>query len=138
MSDFPPQSPLSDQLRDRIGARRVRVAVFLTYEFDPAFFEAEILQTLFDHDWSRNRRVALAQAEDVLRQVDHIAVYYDQRGIPQEASSANLDYRRFGLNRPGGVFPPKNVILLLDQDDETQKSSSLLLLTTSANLTRSG
>ncbi|MBN9657049.1 MAG: hypothetical protein J0H49_02670 [Acidobacteria bacterium] len=138
MSDLPPQSPLSDQLRDRIGARRVRVAVFLTYEFDPAFFETEILQTLFDHDWSRNRNVALAQAEDVLRQVDHLAVYYDQRGIPPAASSASLDYRRFGVDRPGGVFHPKNVLLLLDQDDETQKSLSLLVLTTSANLTRSG
>jgi hypothetical protein len=138
VSDLPPQSPLSDQLRDRIGARRVRVAVFLTYEFDPAFFEAEILQTLFDHDWSRNRNVALAQAEDVLRQVDHLAVYYDQRGIPPAASSASLDYRRFGVDRPGGVFHPKNVLLLLGQDDETQKSSSLLVLTTSANLTRSG
>ena len=96
MNTLPPQSPLSDQLRDRIGKRRVRVAVFLTYQFDPGFFETEVLQTLFDYDWSRNRRVALAQAEDMLRQVDHIAVYYDQRGISETATSASLDYRRFG------------------------------------------
>jgi hypothetical protein len=138
MNHLPPQSPLSDQLRDRIGKRRVRVAVFFTYQFDPAFFETEVLQTLFDHDWSRNRRVALAQAEDVLRKVEHLAVYYDLRGIPETASSASLDYRRFGLSRPGGVFHPKNILLLLEDEDESQKSTSLLLVTTSANLTRAG
>lgn len=138
MNTLPPQSPLSDQLRDRIGKRRVRVAVFFTYQFDPAFFETEVLQTLFDHDWSRNRRVALAQAEDVLRKVEHLAVYYDLRGIPETASSASLDYRRFGLSRPGGVFHPKNILLLLEDEDESQKSTSLLLVTTSANLTRAG
>ena len=138
MNQLPPQSPLSDQLRDRIGKRRVRVAVFFTYQFDPAFFETEVLQTLFDHDWSRNRRVALAQAEDVLRKVEHLAVYYDLRGIPETASSSSLDYRRFGLSRPGGVFHPKNILLLLEDEDESQKSTSLLLVTTSANLTRAG
>jgi hypothetical protein len=138
VNNLPPQLPLSDQLRDRIGKRRVRVAVFFTYQFDPAFFETEVLQTLFDHDWSRNRRVALAQAEDVLRKVEHLAVYYDLRGIPETASSASLDYRRFGLSRPGGVFHPKNILLLLEDDDESQKSTSLLLVTTSANLTRGG
>lgn len=138
MSSLPLQSPLSDQLRDCIGRRHVRVAVFFTYQFDPAFFEMEVLQALFDHDWSRNRRVALAQAEDVLRKVEHLAVYYDLRGIPESASSASLDYRRFGLSRPGGVFHPKNILLLLDEEDDTQKSSSLLVVTTSANLTRAG
>lgn len=137
MNNLPPQSPLSDQLRDRIGKRRVRVAVFLTYQFDPGFFETEVLQTLFDYDWSRNRRVALAQAEDILRQVDHIAVYYDQRGISETATSASLDYRRFGIVRHGGVFHPKNIFLLLE-DHGAQSPLSLLLVTGSANLTRSG
>jgi hypothetical protein len=58
--------------------------------------------------------------------------------MPEAAASASLDYRRFGLSRPGGVFHPKNILLLLDDEDEAQRSSSLLLLTTSANLTRSG
>jgi len=138
VNNLPLQSPLSEQLRDRIGKRRVRLAVFFTYMFDPGFFETEVIQTLFDHDWSRNRRVALAQAEDVLRKVEHLAVYYDLRGIPETVSSATLDYRRFGLSRPGGVFHPKNILLLLEEEDEAQKSSSLLLVTTSANLTQAG
>ena len=138
MNGLPPQAPLSDQLRDRIGKRRVRVAVFLTYQFDPGFFETEVLQTLFDYDWSRNRRVALAQAEDVLRQVDHITVYYDIRGIPESASAASLDYRRIGVIRPGGVFHPKNILLLLEDAAEPEESLNLLLVTTSANLTRAG
>jgi len=70
--------------------------------------------------------------------VEHLAVYYDLRGIPETASSASLDYRRFALSRPGGVFHPKNILLLLEDEDESQKSTSLLLVTTSANLTRAG
>ncbi len=137
MANTPKPLPLSDELRRRIGRRKVRVAVFLTYEFEPSFFETEVIQTLFDCDWSRNPRVALAQAEDVLRKVDQVAVYYDVRALVGTESAA-LDYRRFGACRPGGVFHPKNIILLLEEDTEFFRGSSLLLITTSANLTQSG
>lgn len=129
---------LSEQLRDNIGSRRVKSAVFLTYEFDPEFFELHVLPQLFDRGFSPNPRVSMLQAEDAIREEIDIAVYYDRRGLVPEAGSASLDYRRIDVSRKDGVFHSKNILLLLEEGEEEGPTESLLIVTTSANLTRSG
>lgn len=137
MSATIPQSVLSDALQEAINGRRVKAAVFLTFQFDPAFFEEEVLPQLFTQSFSHVAKVRLLQLEEALRQVDHVAVYYDRRGLG-DAQAARLDYRRIGLARPTGFFHPKNILLLVENRDKEQTWESLLFATLSANLTRSG
>ena len=52
-----PMAVLSRRLGDAIDGRRLRVGVFTTYSFDPAFFELQVLPLLFhDHSFSQPDR----------------------------------------------------------------------------------
>ena len=62
-----PHGILSEALQERIGSRRLKAAVFLTYEFDPAFFEEEVLSVFLDVPLSHSPTVRLLQLDDVLR-----------------------------------------------------------------------
>ena len=48
---------LSDSIQKAINKRKVKAAVFLTFRFDPGFFEEEILPLLFDSSFSHNEKV---------------------------------------------------------------------------------
>jgi len=133
-----PESVLSDALHDAIADRRVKAAVFLTFQLDPAFFEEEILPLLFTQSFSHVAKVRLLQLEEALRTVEHVVVYYDRQGLTSDARPAHLDYRRFGLTRSTGYFHPKNILILLENQEKDQTWESLLFITLSANLTRAG
>ncbi len=139
MSDKIPQQVLSEVLRDAIGNRRVKVAVFLTFQFDPGFFEEEILPLLFEQSFSHIPKLRLLQLEEaMIRNVDEMAVYYDRWALTANGQPARLDYRRVGLARSTGYFHPKNILLLLENREDEATRDSLLAATLSANLTRSG
>jgi hypothetical protein len=55
-----PHAPLADALEKQIGDRRLVSAVFLSYKFEPSFFEQEVLPVLFDVSFSHAaaRRIA--------------------------------------------------------------------------------
>ena len=72
----------------------MRSAVFTTFNFDPGFFELQVLPLLFSQSFSQVDKVRLLQLEDALRDVDHLAVYYDRGALSQDAEPARLDYRR--------------------------------------------
>jgi len=133
-----PESVLSDALVEAISRRRVKAAVFLTFQFDPGFFEDDILPYLFDQSFSHVPELRRVQMEEALRGLKHLAVYYDRRGLTAEAKPARLDYRRIGLLRHKGCFHPKNIFLLVENHDRDKTWDSLLFVTLSANLTRSG
>ena len=67
MADAIPHSVLSEQLQERIGGRRLVAAVFLSFQFDPGFFEQEILPVLLDVPVSHARLIRLLQLDDSLR-----------------------------------------------------------------------
>lgn len=145
MSGRLPTAVLSQSLADAVGGRRVRAAVFTTYCFDPGFFELNVLPLLFDQSFSQADKLRLIQLEDALREVDHLAVYYDRCALSQDAEPARLDYRRIDVRRHTGVFHPKLVLLLVearpepDGDDEGEPpAQSLIVAALSANLTRAG
>ncbi len=133
-----PQQVLSDTMRRAFGSRTVSAAVFLTFRFEPAFFEAEVLPLLFDRVFSHAEKVRLAQLEELLPKVK-LAVYFDRNGLETASGSARLDYRRIAVGRTTGYFHPKNIMLLVDEpQEEGETLRSLLLVTLSANLTRAG
>ncbi|MHC2400966.1 hypothetical protein ACVMGC_005510 [Bradyrhizobium barranii subsp. barranii] len=138
-----PHAPLSDALQSLIGGRRLVSAVFLTFKFDPAFFEQEILPVLFDVPLSHAAAVRLVQLEDALRTIGgEVAVYYDAKGlITTGAASAKLDVRRVPIAHRTGIFHPKNVFLLLESlevEEDGSRERSLCAVSLSANLTRAG
>ena len=138
-----PQAVLSQQLGETIGERHIRSAVFTTFSFDPGFFELQVLPLLFHQSFSQVDKVRLLQLEDALREVDHLAVYYDRAALSQDAEPARLDYQRIDIRRATGAFHPKLAFLLLvdpegSHSSEEYSHQSLLVACMSANLSRAG
>ncbi len=141
MSEIP-HSGLSDRMQEVIGDRKVKAAVFLTFRFEPGFFEQEILPVFFDIGLSHVGKIRVVQMEGVLRDSHcDVAVYYDHNGLiaQGEYESARLDVRRFPVVQRA-IFHPKNVFLLVANpgDDNTPPTESLVVASLSANLTRAG
>ena len=140
-----PEAVLSRRLAEAVRGRRVRSAVFTTFNFDPGFFELQVLPLLFSQSFSQVDKVRLLQLEDALRGVDHLSVYYDRGALSQDAEPARLDYRRVDVRRATGVFHPKLAFLLVDEPEEpgddaheTHQYQSLVVACLSANLSRAG
>ncbi len=138
-----PEAVLSRRLSEAIRGRSVRSAVFTTFNFDPGFFELQVLPLLFSQSFSQVDKVKLLQLEDALRDVDHVAVYYDRRALSQDAEPARLDYGRIDVRRRTGVFHPKLAFILVDEpmesdDDAVAVYHSLVVACLSANLSRAG
>ena len=143
MNEAIPHAVLSDQITGQIKGRRLVAAVFLTFEFDPGFFEQEVLPVLLDVPLSQARVIRLVQLEDALRGcAGNIAVFYDADCLVQgDAGSARLDFRRIPVRHRTGVFHPKNILLLVEDreaDDTGHSAQALIVGAMSANLTRSG
>lgn len=142
MSDIP-HEVLSDHFQERMGGRRLLAAVFATYQFDPGFFEREILPVFLDVTLSHAAAIKLVQLEDTLRSLPgSIAVYYDVNGLVlTDDGAAKLDVRRIPMRVGTGLFHPKNIFALVEdvEPDETgAHPRTLLVAALSANLTRSG
>ena len=140
MSELP-QAQLSKAFEDALAGRRVHSAVFTTFQFDPEFFEHEVLPVFLDTPVSHVAAVRSVQLEDALRGVTGgVAVYYDPNGLVSAGGSAKLDVRRVPV-RVRGIFHAKNVLLLVDSRPEQEGAPverSLLVATLSANLTKAG
>jgi hypothetical protein len=133
---------LSEHFQKKMDGRRLVAALFLTFRFDPAFFEQEVLPVFLDIPLSHAAAIKLVQLEDALRAIPgSIAVYYDQNGLVPEVGSAKLDVKRIAVRHRTGIFHPKNVFMLVeevDADDDGNREKALLVASMSANLTRSG
>ena len=98
-----PRAVLSERFQQLLKEHRVRSAVFLTFRFEPGFFEQEILPAVLDLPASNAMAVRLVQLEDHLRsEMDHVAVYYDRGGLVVGSDSAKLDVRRIPITWPVG------------------------------------
>lgn len=138
-----PHAVLSDQLEGLLQGRRLVTAMFLTFRFDPGFFEIEVLPALLDVPLSHAVPIRRIQLEDALRQVAiPPAVYYDANGLHiGDECGAKLDIKRIPIRHPTGIFHPKNVFILVEDsepDDAGLRARTLLVVTLSANLTRAG
>ena len=134
MSEIP-RRVLSDEIQSVIGGRRLRAAVFLTFRFDPGFFEQEVLPIFFDISLSHVPEIRLINLAEALLKVDGVAVYYDRIGLEAGSRSSKLDVQRVAVSYPTGYFHPKNILLLVEDDE---KNTALIVATLSANLTRAG
>jgi len=139
MPAAPPSAVLSESFQKYLEGRRVKTAVFLTFGFDPAFFEQEILPVFLDIPLSQAAAVRLVQLEDELRRrLDHVAVYYDPRGLIASNEAPRLDVRRIPVAMRGGFFHPKNIFLITEPEDAEAGLATLIVATLSSNLTEAG
>lgn len=137
MSISIPTQALADALRDKIKGRRVEVALFTTFTFDPGFFEKEILPILFDQAFSDIPKIRLLLLEEALRDVKQVAVYYDRRHLIAKDPPV-LNVQRFPVTRGTGYFHPKLALILVEDAKNNPASRSLIVGVFSANLTQSG
>jgi len=141
MADIP-RKVLSEHFQNKMEGRRLVSALFLTYQFDPGFFEQEVLPVFLDIPLSHAAKIKLVQLEDALRSVPgEITVYYDWNGLCPNTGSARLDIKRIPVHHRTGIFHPKNVFLLVEDaepDEDGHRSRALLVSSLSANLTRAG
>lgn len=142
MAELPPHAVLSEQLEERLRGRRLIAAVFLTFRFDPEFFEQEVLPVFLEVPLSHASAVKLVQLEDALRSVPiGVAVYYDQNGLVPEAGPSKLDVKRIAVRHRTGIFHPKNLFALVEEteaDKDGHRARTLIVACLSANLTRAG
>lgn len=136
-----PRAVLSEALRERLESRHLIAAVFTTFEFEPGFFEGEILPVFFDEPLSNDAGVRRVQLDDLLRAMPRrIAVYYDRNGLRPSEQPAKLDIQRQPIGLGTGIFHPKNVFALVEDatEGDTPASRTLIVGCLSANLTESG
>ncbi|CUS37805.1 conserved hypothetical protein [Candidatus Nitrospira nitrosa] len=137
-----PRAVLSEQIEEHLGGRRLLAAVFVTFRFEPEFFEQQVLPVFLNVATSHSEAIRRVQLEDVLKDVRHrVAVYYDQNGLAPNAGPARQDVSRVPIVHRTGIFHPKNVFALveeLDPDNDGHRAQSLVVACMSANLTRAG
>ncbi len=135
---------LSEAFQEALEGWRLRSAVFLTFRFDPGFFEQEILPIFFDIPLSHAPLARVLHLADVLRETGPVAVYYDRRALEPGAAPARTDFQRIGVSHRTGYFHPKNVFLLVESASPEsewpggRRPRRLIAASMSANLTRAG
>ena len=136
---------LSEAFQEVLEGWRIRSAVFLTFRFDPGFFEQEVLPIFFDIPLSHAPLARVLHLADVLRETGPVAVYYDRRALEPGAAPARTDFQRIGVRHRTGYFHPKNVFLIVEStapESEwatgTQRPTRLIAASLSANVTRAG
>ncbi len=142
MAEGPKRVALTEAFHEAMSRQRLVAAVFLTYRFDPGFFEQEVLPAFFDRPFSNDPKVKLAQLEAVLQgRPGAVAVYYDANGLKGGEEPARLDVGRFPVRLERGIFHPKNVFAVVEAeepDEEGRRPRKLLAACLSANLTQAG
>jgi hypothetical protein len=138
-----PRAVLSERLQEAMAGKRLRAAVFLTFDLEPDFFEQDVLPVFVLDAASHVSVIRSLQLEAALTELGApVAVYYDRVGLKAHGASPRLGLHYVPTSRPRGyVFHPKNIFLLIDDaepDDEARRQRSLLTVTLSANLTRAG
>ena len=136
MSANPTLKVLTECLADLLDGRRVVAGVFLTFNFDPGFFEAEVLPVVLGIARSHAAPIRRAQVEEALRERHaDLAVYYDAQGLTVGEASAWQDVQRIAVRHTSGLFHAKNLFLLVqDRDAVADAPLALLVGTLSANL----
>ena len=131
---------VSDHLEALLADRQVKAAVFTTYNFEPDFFELEVVPLLLpgNTQLSTHAAIKLFQVREALRESSvELEVFYDLKIFRENAScSPSMEYPFHGIYRGNNAFHPKLVFILI-YDEETE-SDCLLVGAGSNNLSQAG
>ena len=108
--------------------------IFTTYNYEPDFFDENIVSYLMGFDRKINTIGELQEADEWVRK-NHISVYYDRNAMSPGASCLTVPV--FPQNiKTGGVFHPKVIIIYGIQKGKRNPCAHLIV--SSCNLTVSG
>lgn len=126
------ESVLAESVKAALNGKKVVAALFLTYNFDAAFFENYVLPLCMDSDL----KFGSSAAQNAMLWIRHgsklplVAVLCDYYG-KNDSEPPRLNYDVVCMALKGNCFHPKNVFLLCEDGE-------LLLFTGSANISYSG
>ncbi|MCY4264938.1 MAG: phospholipase D family protein [Gammaproteobacteria bacterium] len=131
---------VSDHLKMLIADRRVKAAVFTTFNFEPDFFELEVIPLLLPGNTQLSSHPAIKQFQvrEALRDSGLLLeVFYDLK-ISREnpGCSPAMEYPFHGVHRGNNAFHPKLLFLLVY--DKISCEDRLLVGAGSNNLTQAG
>lgn len=133
-------SSITNELTDRLTNKTVIAGVFTTYNFEPEFFELEIISELMNPSvpYSTDERVKLFQVREALRKSNiRLDVFYDLPMYRKSAErSPQMEHLCHGVHMGNAAFHGKNIYLLVKDNDSGQQS--LLMAAGSNNITRAG
>ena len=119
---------------------KVIAALFTTFNFEPDFFEQEVIPLILDDNlaFSSDARIKSIQVREALSESNiPIEVFYDRTIFAQqEPVSPSMEYMHHGIIGDQGAFHAKLTFLLL-QDCETE-DKVLYVGAGSANITGAG
>ncbi len=122
------------------NGNEVEAAIFTTYNFEPEFFEQEIIPLMLGQNivFSSDSRIKNIQVREVLSEVGlPIDVFYDRDMFRHQGTiSPSMEYRHHGVRGDISAFHAKLVFLLVY--DKNAKKRSLWIGAGSANLTGAG
>jgi hypothetical protein len=137
MPDSIEYSVISDHWTQLIGERRVTHAIFTTFNFEPAFFDLEVVPLLLpgSSGFSPDDRIKLMQVREQLREANIVIdVFYDPHPFGGSEETPQLEYTHVSVDLDSRAFHPKLVFLLLEKDGE----ASLVVGAGSNNLSKMG
>jgi hypothetical protein len=131
---------ISEGFREQIGAgKKVVAALFTTYNFEPDFFEQEVIPLMLDEElaYSSDARIKRIQVREALGQAGlSIEVFYDLDIFRQQQPvSPAMEYLHYGTRGEKYAFHAKLILLLLEDHNSEQV---LYVGAGSANLTGAG
>jgi len=130
---------ISDKFQDIISGRLVQAAVFTSYNFEPHFFEVDVIPYLLNDSipYSNDDRVRKYQVMEALRDSElDIEMFFDQPVFESSVQSPAMEYLFHGVNLLPFAFHAKNIYLLVK--DINTGVQTLLMAAGSNNLTRAG
>ncbi len=131
---------VSDQLIQRLADRKVKAAVFTTFNFEPEFFDLEVVPLLLPgkNQFSSHAPIKLFQVRETLRESSiALEVFFDLKIFRKSTcTSPGMEYLSHGVHRGNSAFHPKLAFILVD--DETTEREVLLVGAGSNNLTMAG
>ncbi len=131
---------ITDKLASVIKDRKVISSVFTTFNFEPDFFELDVIPELIGRDipYSTDERVKTFQVREALRESSlDIDIFFDKKiFMAKSDQSPQMEYLCHGVDKGNACFHAKNIFLLVVDEDNGEKS--LLMASGSNNLTRAG
>ena len=131
---------ISDKLEKVIEDGYVKAAVFTTYNFEPEFFELDVIPILLKQDnaYSVDERVKSHIIRDALmKSTMQLEVFYDAKIFRSEGSqSPQMGYLHHGVNLGNRAFHPKSIYILMHSDEYDQ--DYLIVGAGSNNLSKPG
>jgi HKD family nuclease len=131
---------VSDKLNELLEGCKASAAVFTTFNFEPEFFELDVIPILLKQDnaFSTDERVKEFIIRDSLRESELLLeIFYDLPIFRQEGKqSPQMEYLYHGVDLRNNNFHAKSIFILVDHEKLDEKH--LLVGAGSNNLTKAG